>query len=105
MGCLRVIASRFGDTMQVSCSRVGIGLGVLSAERVGCAMQVSCQRDGSGLVVNTERLGQRLSIYCSLVCDIGVSIYLEVTPEILWMVDGEGVFDVKSNTEWEVYNQ
>lgn len=104
MGRLRVIASRIGDTMQVSCSRVGISLGV-SAERVGCAMQVSCQREGSGLVVSPQRLGERLSIYCSLVCDIGVSIYLEVTPEILWMVDGEGIFDIKSNTEWEVYNQ
>lgn len=104
MGCLRVIASSIGDTMQVSCSRAGVSLGV-SADRVGCAMHVSCQRKGSGLVVSSGRLGQRLSIFCSLVCDIGVSIYLEVTPEILWMVDGEGIFDVKSNTEWEVYNQ
>lgn len=79
MGCLSIQATRIGNGLRLNAGRLGEGL------------SLSASRKGNGLVVN-----------CSLVCSVGVSLYLEVTPEVLWLVDDEGIFNVESNTEWQV---
>lgn len=104
MGCLLIIANRVGDSMPISCTRKDVGLGI-NASRDGIGIHASFQREGPGLSLKSKRLGQGLSICCSPVCDLGVSLYLKVTPEILWLVDDEGLFLVSSNVNWEVYNQ
>lgn len=104
MGCIHIIAHRVGNAANISCRRRNSGIGI-SALRNGYSLHVYSMRAGNGLYLNSSRHGHSMSIHCSPVCKIGVSLYLKVTPEILWMVDGEGIFDVKSNTEWKVYNQ
>ena len=101
MGCLSIQATRIGDGLRLNAGRLGEGLS-LRAEREGEGISVNFLRIGGCPSVAASRKGNGLVVNCSLVCSVGVSLYLEVTPEVLWLVDDEGIFNVESNTEWQV---
>ena len=65
----------------------------------GCCVQT--QRVG-GMKADLSRVGG-MTVRFALVCDAGYSDrYLEIDPEIVWIVDGWASNDVISNLTWYV---
>lgn len=68
---------------------------------MGC-VKASVTRIGRP-VVTVTRVGKAPTVRCSPVCGVSVgNRFLRVTPEVLWLVDGYGEYEVESNTGWKV---
>ena len=98
MSCGTVIMRGAGDKY-VSFKRIRDGIETLFARIGGC--DVSTERVGR----MEASLARTCGMTCrfALVCDTGYSErYLEIEPEIIWILDGWASNDVISNTTWHV---
>lgn len=69
---------------------------------MGC-IDVKVKRLGQAPTVSCGRVGEPPRVACALVCGIDMARkYLEVAPEVMWLVDDAGIFEVHSNTRWSV---
>ena len=93
--CMTAALARVGE-MDATMARIG-GMGC-SATRVG-DFSVSVTRVG-GMGATMTRTG-RLSCSMYQVCTVGKP-YLEISPQIVWVLAGHTENDVYSNTKWKI---
>lgn len=67
--------------------------------------QMSIDVVGKPLIVALGIIGESIRASVSELCNIPQDFFLRVSPDVVWLTpdnDFEGVFNVKSNTKWEV---
>lgn len=94
----------------ISLRRVG-GISV-GFHRVETGMEVSAKRVGgcvvsadkvSGMDATFDRVGGHLLCRIKIVCKTNITVpYLEIEPEIIWVLNGWASNDVYSNVVWNV---
>ena len=98
MSCISVSLTRVGG---ISCSAIPIG-GINASVAPEAGIDVRLERVG-GIAVTTKRVGGiscRMWQECST--NIGKKKYLEIEPQIVWVLNGWTSNDVYSNTTWNV---
>lgn len=85
MGCISASGYRLGQSLEVSGYKV-----TPSVAASGFSRYVPLQVSGVA------------------VCPLTTAPYIEVTPQVIWLTEGNGYsdyFDVESNTDWKVLNE
>lgn len=80
-----------------SCIEIGVS-------RVGGGVEVSSARVGCSPSLSAERKGDVLSFRCGLVCTVASAYYLDVKPEVIWVLPESFSTDVVvySNVTWHI---
>ena len=82
-----------------------MGCIVASVERIGEGISLSKSRVGDGVSLDVERIGSNPTLTVSMVCSLAGVSYLNVSPEVVWLVPDNGFsadFVVVSNKDWIV---
>lgn len=95
--CVEITSTREGG---IDLSSGRIGAIEASSERIGAIALESLRR--GAIDASSVRVG-RIMVSSSFVCEVShLAPYLEIEPEIIWLIDWGADNDVLSNTHWKV---
>ena len=104
MSCIEITLRREGTPMSFEAVLHGEGMS-FDTEQVGNAMGFSAERRGKDFTATLTRKGSPLEFRCGLVCTLGDAFYLNVKPELIWLLP-ENDFSqdvvVYSNVIWTI---
>lgn len=102
--CIDIQVRRAGDALSFSSERIGNGI-TLRLSRQDSALLMGASRAGTPLECHAERLEGPLEFRCGLVCTVGGTPYLEVSPDVVWLLPENAFnadFVVYSNVTWKI---
>lgn len=103
-GCIDIQVSRIGGALSFESERVGKGI-ALRLSRQNAPLMIGAVRKGAPLEWHTERHEGPLEFRCGLVCTVGGTPYLEVSPDVVWLLPENAFnadFVVYSNVTWRI---
>lgn len=102
--CIDIKIWREGDALSFVPERVGKGIS-LSLSRLDNPLLIGASRIGTPLECHAERLEGPIEFKCGLVCTVGGTPYLEVSPDVVWLLPENAFnadFVVYSNVTWKI---
>lgn len=103
-GCIDISVRRVGDVLSATLNRQGKGVSA-QATREGEGMSFLTKVINEMMTFDGERIGEPLSFRCGLVCTVGGTPYLEVSPDVVWLLPENAFnadFVVYSNVIWKI---
>lgn len=112
--CLNISVKRIGEIMSFATEKRGKNLSfsiegsspmAFDVKRRDDEFEADVKRVGNVVSFDTLRRGKQLSFNCGLVCSLSDAFYLNVEPEVIWLIpDNDFSQDVVvySNVTWTI---
>lgn len=102
--CIDIKIWREGDALSFVPERVGKGIS-LRLSRQDSILMMGASRLGTPLECHAERREGPIEFRCGLVCTVGGTPYIEVSPDVVWLLPDKSFnaeFVVYSNVTWKI---